>query len=117
MADTNQDRRYLLEFSIADRAFTGGVWEYRTQPTVMGTQQCCFMADLSALDQHRMVAIERDNGRGAPVPPAAATFSRGVYVIDLRRVDADGFLAKTRAIDLTAIADPDEVSLPAHPSR
>jgi glycerophosphoryl diester phosphodiesterase len=116
VADTNKDRRYLLEFSIADRAFTGGVWEYRTQPSVTGTQQCCFMADLSALDQHRMVAIERDNGRGAPVPPAAATFSRGVYVIDLRRVEADGFLAKTRAVDLTAIADPNEVSLPAiHP--
>ena len=85
-------RRYLLEFSIPDRAFTGRVWQYRTQPTVTGVQQCCFMADLSALDQHRMVVIERDNGRGAPVPPFPATFSRGVYVIDLRDVGSDGFL-------------------------
>lgn len=116
VADTDKDRRYLLEFSIARRAFTGDVWEYRTQPTVTGAQQCCFMADLAALDQHRLVVIERDNGRGAPVPPAAATFSRGVYVIDLRRVEADGFLAKTRVVDLTAIADPNGVSLPAiHP--
>ena len=59
-----------------------------------------------------MVVIERDNGRGAPVPPSAATFSRGVYVIDLRDVGSDGFLEKTRVIDLTAIADPDLVSLP-----
>jgi hypothetical protein len=110
--DSNTDRRYLLEFSIPDRAFTGRVWQYRTQPTVTGVQQCCFMADLWALDRHRMVVIERDNGRGAPVPPFPATFSRGVYVIDLRDVGSDGFLEKTRIIDLTAIADPDLVSLP-----
>jgi len=110
--DSNKDRRYLLEFSIPGRSFTGGVWQYRTQPTVAGVQQCCFMADLSALDQHRMVVIERDNGRGAPVPPSPATFSRGVYTIDLRRVGSDGFLEKTRIIDLTAIADPGLVSLP-----
>ena len=30
----------------ADRAFTGRVWQYRTQPTVTGVQQCCFMADM-----------------------------------------------------------------------
>jgi glycerophosphoryl diester phosphodiesterase len=110
--DPNPDRRYLLEFSIRDRAFTGRVWQYRTQPTVAGLQQCCFMADLWALDRNRMVVIERDNGRGAPVPPFPATFSRGVYVIDLRDVGSDGFLEKSRIVDLTAIADPDLVSLP-----
>ena len=115
--DPNKDRRYLLEFSIRDRAFTGRVWQYRTQPTVTGVQQCCFMADMGALDQHRMVVIERDNGRGAPVPPSPATFSRGVYVIDLRNVGSDGFLEKTRIVDLTAIADPDLVSLPPIHSR
>jgi glycerophosphoryl diester phosphodiesterase len=111
--DSDKDRRFLLEFSILDRSFTGRVWQYRTQPTVAGVQQCCFMADLATLDQHRMVVIERDNGRGAPVPPFPATFSRGVYVIDLRDVGSDGFLEKSRIIDLTAIADPDLVSLPA----
>jgi len=111
--DQNKDRRYLLEFSITDRAFTGNVWQYRTQPTVTGVQQCCFMADMGALDQHRMVVIERDNGRGAPVPPNPAPFSRGVYVIDLRNVGSDGFLEKTRIVDLAAIADPDLVSLPS----
>jgi hypothetical protein len=112
LQDSNTDRRYLLEFSIPDRAFTGRVWQYRTQPTVTGAQQCCFMADMWALDQHRMVVIERDNGRGAPVPPSPATFSRGVYVIDLRHAGSDGFLDKTRVIDLRAIADPGLVSLP-----
>jgi glycerophosphoryl diester phosphodiesterase len=110
--DSNADRRYLLEFSIRDKAFTDQVWQYRTQPTVTGTQQCCFMADMWAIDRHRMVVIERDNGRGAPVPPFPAPFSRGVYVIDLRDFGADGFVEKERIIDLTAIADPGLVSLP-----
>ena len=111
--DSNLERRYLLEFSTRDEAFTGQVFQYHTQPTVTGVQQCCFMADMWALDQHRMVVIERDNGRGAPVPPFPATFSRGVYLIDLRQVGTDGFVVKTRIVDLTAISDPDLVSLPA----
>jgi hypothetical protein len=115
--DSNLERRYLLEFSTRDRAFTGRVWQYRTQATVTGVRQCCFMADMWALDQHRMVVIERDNGRGAPVPPNPAPFSRAVYVIDLRQVGSDGFLEKTRIIDLAAIPDPDLVSLPPIDSR
>jgi glycerophosphoryl diester phosphodiesterase len=115
--DSNLERRYLLEFSTRDRAFTGRVWQYRTQPTVTGVRQCCFMADMWALDQHRMVLIERDNGRGAPVPPNPAPFSRAVYVIDLRQIGSDGFLEKTRIIDLAAIPDPDLVSLPPIDSR
>ena len=111
--DSNLDRRYLLEFSTRDRRFTGRVWQYHTQPTVTGVQQCCFMADMWALDQHRMLVIERDNGRGAPVPPSPATFSRGVYLIDLRQIGADGFVEKTQIIDLTSISDPDLISLPA----
>jgi hypothetical protein len=33
-------------------------------------------------------------------------------VIDLRDVGSDGFLGKTRIIDLTAIADPNRIALP-----
>ncbi len=121
--DSNPDRRYMVEFSIKDGDFTGNVWQYRTQPTVTGTQQCCFMADMWALDQHRMVVIERDNGRGAPVPPSAATFSRGVYVIDLRRVGSDGFLTRrwrstspVRSDPRDRIADSDRVPAIAWPA-
>ena len=45
--------------------------------------------------------IERDGGRGA-----TALF-RNVYVVDLRSVGADGFLAKRHVVDLAAIPDPD----------
>ena len=103
LADTNKNRRVVLEFSIADRTFTGRTWWYRTE------QDTHFVADLAALDASRFVAIERDGRDGN------AMF-RGVYVIDLGEVDDEDFLAKNRAIDLTAIPDPGSVSLPPiHP--
>ena len=62
------------------------------------------------LDRHHLVLIERDGGRGL-----AALF-RNVYEVDLRGVDAAGFVAKTLAVDLAAIPDPNLVSLPEiHP--
>ncbi len=54
--------------------------------------------------------IERDGGRGL-----SALF-RQVNVVDLRNVDSSGFLISQTAVDLTAIPDPNLVSLPAiHP--
>jgi hypothetical protein len=100
VADTDTSRRYLFEFGIGDEAFTGRVWEYRTE------QPGYLVSDLSALDQHRLVVIERDSGLGA-----TALF-RNVYVLDLRQVGPDGFLTKDLAVDLAAIPDPDLVSLP-----
>jgi hypothetical protein len=53
--------------------------------------------------------IERDNNQGS----AAAL--KEIYVIDLRRVGADGFLVKREVVDLLHIADPSRISLPARP--
>jgi hypothetical protein len=101
LRDTDASRRFMLEFDIAAGAFTGRVWQYRTeQPGYM-------VADMWALDQNRMVVIERDAGRGL-----TALF-RNVYLIDRRDVGSDGFLVKHLAVDLTAISDPGGlVSLP-----
>jgi glycerophosphoryl diester phosphodiesterase len=65
-----------------------------------------FVADVQALDNHRLLLIERD---GAPNPPT----NRHVYSVDLNQVGADGYVSKTAVIDLAAIPDPDGVSLPA----
>ena len=103
IGDTSRARRVVLEFSIADRAFTSRTWWFRTE------HDDHVVADLGALDASRFVAIERDG------KDANAMF-RSVYTIDLRRVDGEGFLAKTLAVDLTAIPDPGSVSLPPiHP--
>jgi hypothetical protein len=100
VADPDQSRRFLFEFSVDNAGFTGRVWQYHTeQPGYM-------VADMQALDENRMVVIERDAGRGVN-----AVF-RSVYVVDLRDVGPDGFLVKHQAVDLTAIPDPDLVSLP-----
>ena len=104
VADPDQNRRHVYEFSIGRKALTGRTWQYRTsQPGYM-------VADLAAVDEHRFVLIERDGGLGA-----TALF-RKVNLIDLRRVDANGFLVAQTVVDLTAIPDPNLISLPAiHP--
>ncbi len=104
VADPDQNRRHVYEFSIGRKALTGRTWQYRTsQPSYM-------VADLAAVDEHRFVLIERDGGLGA-----TALF-RKVNLIDLRRVDANGFLVAQTVVDLTAIPDPNLISLPAiHP--
>ena len=87
VADTNPSRRNVLEFSVADGAFTGRTWWYHTD------QPGYFVADMWALDQHRIAVIERDGGSGLN-----ALF-RNVYVVDLRDVDASGFLVKNVAVN------------------
>jgi len=63
-----------------------------------------FIADAQALDNHRLLLIERDGGLGA-----TAT-ARPVYEVDLDA--AGGTTTKTLVVELAAIADPDLVSLP-----
>ncbi len=103
-ADPDAYRRHVYEFSTEKQAFTGRVLQYRTEAP--GN----LVADMWAVDTHRLVVIERDLGSGLN-----ARFRR-IYLIDLRVTDPAGFLVKTELVDLTAIPDPDRVSLPAlHP--
>jgi hypothetical protein len=99
-ADAGTTRRIVFEFSIRDEAFTGRTWEYRTE------QPGHFVSDMWVIDKHHALVIERDGGRGLN-----AVF-RNVYMVDLTAVDAGGALVKTLVLDLTAIPDPDLVSLP-----
>lgn len=66
-----------------------------------------FVSDVQALDNHRLVIVERDGGRGL-----TAVF-RTVYAVDLNRTGTDGAVVKTPVVDLAAIPDPGLVSLPA----
>lgn len=100
VAQAGTTTRLVFEFDTRAKAFTDRSIRYRTESAPN------MVADMWALDQYRFVVIERDGGLGL-----TALF-RNVYVIDLRDVDGDGFLYKQLAIDLTAIPDPDLVSLP-----
>ena len=104
LADPDQSRRHIYEFSTESRAFTGRVFQYRAETSTN------LVADMWAIDTHRLVVIERDRGSGL-----GAAFRR-IYLVDLRVTDAAGFLVKTQLVDLAAVPDPDLVSLPAlHP--
>jgi hypothetical protein len=98
------DSRRVYQFDVRGERFTGRTWTYRTELTPN------MVADVQALDDHRLVVIERDGSRGADV------VFRRVYVVDLRQADADGNVSKRQVVDLVAIPDPALVSLPAiHP--
>jgi glycerophosphoryl diester phosphodiesterase len=104
VADLDPLRRYVYEFSTRRKEFTGRVLQYRTEAA--GN----LIADLWAVDAHRIVVIERDLGSGVN-----AVFRR-IYLVDLRDTDRAGFLVKTQLVDLTKVPDPELVSLPAlHP--
>ena len=101
VGDPDQRRRPIFEFSTVRKTFSGRTWQYRAEdPSYM-------VADMSMLDEHRFMVIERDGGSGAK-----AAF-RKVYLVDLRNTGADGYLQKTELLDLARIPDPDRVSLPA----
>jgi len=92
--------RRIYQYDIATGEFTR-LADYRTE--VAGH----FVSDVQALDNHRLVVIERDGGRGL-----TANF-RNVYVVDPNKTGADGAAVKTLVVELAAIPDPDLVSLPA----
>ena len=101
---TTSVRRRVFEFSTTTKSFTGREWNLKAESAPN------MIADAWALDGHRMVVIERDGGRGV-----TAVF-RNVYVVDLKKVGADGYVQKQLAVDLTNIADPNLISLPElHP--
>lgn len=106
--DPEQLRRYIYEFDIKEREYTGETWSYRVDPAT-GAQQEHVIGDLTQLDRHRLLVIERDFLQGE-----AAEFSK-VFVVDLRREDEGGFLVKREVVDLLDIRDPDRISLPARP--
>ena len=90
--------RRIYKYHIVRGGFTR-MADYRTDDPVR------FIADAQALDDHRLVVIERDGGRGA------TAIARPVYVVDVDA--AGGTTTKTLVVELAAIADPDLVSLPA----
>jgi hypothetical protein len=107
VGDPDPRRRIINEFDLPDGEYTGRTWSYRTDGAFPGA----VIGDLTALDQHRFVLIERDDAQG----PAAQ--QKKIYLVDLRKVGADGYLEKHLVLDLLRIPDPGGVSLPARPGE
>jgi glycerophosphoryl diester phosphodiesterase len=67
-----------------------------------------YLADLTALDRHTLVALERDNEQGA-----TAAWKK-VFVVEAPGRRA-GVLRKREVVDLLAVRDPALISLPGRP--
>lgn len=100
--DDPQVRR-IFEFDVRTQSFTGRRWLYRVDPTSVS------IGDFTQLGGDRFLVIERDNNQGA------AARNKRIYEIDLHHLNPDGTVAKTLAVDLMNIADPDGLSLPGRP--
>ena len=105
--DPDPRRRVLNEFDLRSKTYTARRWQYRVDAAFPDA----VIGDLTALDQHRFVLIERDDAQGVDAR------QKKVYLVDLRRVGADGYLEKLLVIDLLRIRDPDGISLPPRPGE
>jgi glycerophosphoryl diester phosphodiesterase len=101
--DPDPRRRVLNEFSIGAREYTGRKWNYRVDAEFPNA----VIGDLTAVDRHRYALIERDDAQGVEAQ------QKKVYLLDLRRMDAEGYLEKRLVLDLLAIRDDRGISLPA----
>lgn len=98
--DTNQKRLLLNEFSIDQERYTGRTYAYRLEP--QGTN----IGDMTAVNDHEFLVIERNGGTATT---ALAPFKK-IFKIDLKKVDAEGFVKKTELVDLMNIADPHDLN-------
>jgi hypothetical protein len=106
--DDPQTRR-VYEFDLASRRYTGTRRTYRVGAPGDPSSAGLLVSDLTALDDTRLVALERDNNQGL-----AARWKRG-FVVDLTRVTPDGSLAKRQVFDLLRLRDRAGISLPGRP--
>ena len=95
--------RRMYEFDLRAGRYT------RVRRTYRVADPSYLVSDLTALDERRLVSLERDNFQG-PV----AVHKQG-FVVDLRRAASDGTLAKRPVVDLLDLADPALISLPGRP--
>lgn len=95
--------RRVYAFDIATRRYIDRLPDYRVATADL------LVSDATVLDGKRLVVLERDNFQGT-----AAKHKRG-FVIDLRRQEPDGTLAKRQVVDLLDLRDPAEISLPGRP--
>jgi hypothetical protein len=94
-------RRVVFEFDVRERRFTGRTWTYRM------SRESTLVSDVTALDGDHLIVLERDNGQGP-----AAEWKRAFAIDEPGRQPV---LEKRQIVDLLAIRDPDEISLPARP--
>ncbi len=102
VSDSNQNRLLINEFDLKTKQYTGETFSYRLNTPGRA------IGDLTAINDHEFIVIERDSGQGNASDPAFANPARSkkLYKIDLNAIDQDGFVEKELLADLLNISDP-----------
>ena len=102
VSDSNQNRLLINEFDPKTSQYTGATFSYRLNAPGRA------IGDLTAINDHEFIVIERDNGQGNASDPAFTNPARSkkLYKIDLNVIDQDGFVQKELLVDLLNISDP-----------
>jgi predicted AlkP superfamily pyrophosphatase or phosphodiesterase len=100
--DSNQNRLFISEFDTSTKKYTDNVYAYRLNAPNRA------IGDMTAINDHEFIVIERDNGQGDASDPAVTNPARSkkLYKIDINQIDREGFVKKELLADLLNIADP-----------
>jgi phosphodiesterase/alkaline phosphatase D-like protein/arylsulfatase A-like enzyme len=104
LSDTDQRRLLIYEFDLKSKQYTGKVYSYRLD----GAFPNRAIGDMTAINDHEFLIIERDNGQGDASNPAFTNPARSkkVYKIDINKLDQEGYVGKELVADLLSISDP-----------
>lgn len=84
----------ISEFDLKSETYTGRTLLYRLE--LQGTN----IGDFTAVNDHQFLVIERNGGTATSGTPY-----KRIFLIDLDRVSADGFVLKTDIVDLMNLVD------------
>ncbi|HEY9641482.1 MAG TPA: esterase-like activity of phytase family protein, partial [Coleofasciculaceae cyanobacterium] len=106
-ADAEQNRLLIYEFDLKTEQYTGKVYSYKLNAPFPSRA----IGDMTAINNHEFLIIERDNGQGDASNPAFSNpaTSKKIYKIDINKVDSQGFVQKKLVADLLNIADPNNL--------
>ena len=90
----------INEFNVDTESYTTRSWRYLLEAA--GTN----IGDMTAINDHEFIVIERN---GLTLTSGGTPFKR-LYRIDINELDANGNVRKTLLVDLTNIADPDDLN-------
>ncbi len=102
--DADQRRLIINVFDLKTKQYTDQTFSYRMD----GTFPTRAIGDMTAINDHEFLIIERDNGQGDASDPAFSNPARSkkVYKIDINKIDTEGYVEKELVADLLNIADP-----------
>lgn len=91
----------INKFDINTESYTGRQWLYRLESA--GTN----IGDMTAVNDSQFIVIERNGDTATTV--GGNPFKK-LFLIDLDKTDANGFVKKTELVDLMNLADPNDLN-------